>query len=105
MNIDKYGIKIKHCRGNNVRFNKETCVGNYKKRKEVFNYCGVGAHHQNEATETKNKTLPYGFKTLLLCTKGIWPGILKYVLWSYVLLATAKKCNELALNKDRKPPL
>ena len=43
---------------------------------------------------TKNQTLPYGFKTLLICTKNIWSGILKPVLWPYVLLATAKKCNE-----------
>ena len=75
--VNYYGFKIKHYRGDNFWYSEDPFVDDYKKRKEKFNYCGVGAHHQKCITYTKNKKLAYGTRNILLHAKRRCPKLSK----------------------------
>ena len=100
-----HGVKIKHYRGNNMRYNETDFIDSCKQTNQKFNYCGVGAHHQNGLAEAKNKTLVYGARTLILYTKRRWHKVINVALWPFATLATAKSHNELSLDENCKSPL
>ena len=101
----EYGVAIQHYRADNLRFNDVEFQKDCKKNGQTFNYCGVGAHHQNGIAEAKNKILTYGARKLLLNAKRHWPSVIKRSLWPFALLADAKRHNELSLNENGKSPL
>ena len=100
-----HGVKVLHYRGDNMTYDEkaftDSCVGQQQK----FDFCGVGAHHQNGISEAKNKILTYGARTILLHAKRMWPKVIKPRLLPYAVLFTAKRHNELALDKNGDAPL
>ena len=64
-----HSVKIRHSRGDNMRYNETDFIDSCKHTNQKFNYCGVEAHHQNDMAETKNKILAYGARTLILYAK------------------------------------
>ena len=100
-----HGIKIKHYMGDNMRYNETDFTDNCKQTNQEFNFCGVGAHHQNGLAEAKNKTLAYGARTLILHAKRRWPKVISAALLPFSILSTAKSHNELSLDEDGKSPL
>ena len=49
-----------------MRYNEIDFIDSCKQTNQKFNYCGVGAHHQNSLVEAKNRNLVYGARTLIL---------------------------------------
>ena len=49
-----YGVNIKHYHADNLRFNDKEFTDDCDKSNQTYSYCGVGAHHQNGITESKN---------------------------------------------------
>ena len=60
-----------------------------------------GVHHQNGLSESKNKTVSYGAKEILLHARRKQTNVIKVSLWSYALLADTKRSNELSLDESR----
>ena len=52
-----HGVKIKHYRGDNMRYNEASFTNSCNETNQNFNYCGVGAHHQNGIAEAKIRHL------------------------------------------------
>ena len=101
----QYGVKIKAYRADNLRFNDKDFTDHCDKADQEYTYCGVGAHHQNGIAESKNKTISYGARKILLHARRKWPKVIKASLWPYALSADTKRDNELSLNELGKSPL
>ena len=56
----------------------------------MFDYCGVGVHHQNGIAETNNNTLAYGARVVLLHAKRMWPKVIKAASLLYGIISSSK---------------
>ena len=95
-------VKIKHYRGDNMRYNETILTDCCKKTNQKSNYWEVGVYHKNGLAEAKNKTLAYDSRNVILHTKRRLHMMINIVFWPFATLATAKSHNELSLNEDNK---
>ena len=63
---------VKHYHADNGRFADNGAIDS---KDQKITFCGIGAHHQNNIVENKNKLLTNGAQTLLLHGIRNWPQI------------------------------
>ena len=67
-------------------------------------FCGVGAHHQNDIIESKNKILTTGARTLLLHGIRMWPQMIDDMFWTFSMKAVAERLNSLQVDTQGQTP-
>jgi hypothetical protein len=96
-----YGVKVQGYWADNGRFAdtgwKEACENEHQR----FDYCGVGAHHQNGIAERKIRTLSQGARASLLHASQRWPAAVFANLWPYALQHDCMIHNKVRVRLDR----
>jgi hypothetical protein len=70
----------------------------------IYNFFGVGGHHQNDIAECKIKELTLGARTLLLCSKRVHPEYILMILWTFALKCAEDRLNNLVHQADERTP-
>ena len=60
------GVKVEHYHADNGRFSEPAWIKEFKRCKQDFIFCGVGAHHQNGILERMIKDVTLISRTILL---------------------------------------
>ena len=65
--VKSHGVKkIKHYHADNLRFNAKEFKEDCECKDQTYSYCGVGVHHMNGVAESKNMSISYGARKLVL---------------------------------------
>ena len=102
--IPQAGRHVKHYHADNGVFAQNSFLKSINKKDQKITLCAVGAHHQNEIIENKNKVLTLSAHTLLLQTIFLWPQMIDSMFWTFATKAAAERHNTLSVNRNNKTP-
>ena len=95
---------VKHYHADNGAFAHNGFLSSVKNNNQTITFCGVGAHHQNEIIENKNKMLTLAARTLLLHGIRMWPQMIDTMFWPFAIKASAERHNCLLVDRDNQTP-
>ena len=87
---------VKHYHADNGRFADHGFIGAINTKDQKITFCGVGAHHQNDIIENKNKMLTLGARNILRHGVRMWPTMIDSMFWPFAMKAVAKRHNKNA---------
>ena len=97
---------VSHYHADNGIFANNNFLESINKKDQKITFCAVGAHHQNEITENKNKMLTISGQTLLLHVIHHWPEMIDSMFWPFAIKAAAERHNSLlVIAKNQTPSL
>ena len=98
------GRTVNNYHDNNFLFSDNYFVKSINTEDQHITFCVVGAHHQNDIYENKNKLLTNDVKTLLLHGTQMWPQIIDEIFWIFSIRSVSKRHNRLQVNHNGRMP-
>jgi hypothetical protein len=89
---------VKHYHAANGTFALKGFLGEVNQKEQKITFRAVGAHHQNDIIENKDKMLTLSAPTLLLHGIRMWPQMIDTMFWPFAFKAAAERHNCLLLN-------
>jgi hypothetical protein len=72
----KADFSVKHYQADNGQFSDNEFFAACNNFNQTIEFCGVGAHHQNEIDENRNKQLTQTARVLFLHGMRMWPQMI-----------------------------